>query len=372
MTAEFATVLDAAAQFNRKLVQAKRDLGPVDFPWYPYGTFTALTHLDRLLTGANRGMFSGKKLRILDVGCGDGELSFFLESLGHEVVAVDHHLYSHNGMRGVQTLKQALGSAVEIHETDLDRQFALPHDAYDVTLMLGVLYHLRNPFYVLEELARRSSQCLLSTRIARRFPGGKAMPADAALAYLVDERELNGDDSNYFIFSEAGLRVALKRTWWEVRDYMTTKDTNDSEPVRLDRDERAFCLLESRYERFANVELLEGWYDVEDAGWRWTQREFAARVRGTESFHPRAVSMRLFLAEKLMRRCNPLHVSMSLNGRPLKPEVFRSAGPQELVRTLRGDPSGEFVFRFQLSGALPPDENDRRELGVIVESMRVE
>jgi len=50
-----------------------------------------------------------------------------------------------------------------------DRPFTLPHDAYDVVLFLGILYHLRNPFYVLEELARRTTHLLLSTRIARRY-----------------------------------------------------------------------------------------------------------------------------------------------------------------------------------------------------------
>ena len=65
---------------------------------------------------------------------------------------------------------------MELVELDLDRPFQLPGGPYDFTFFLGTLYHLRNPFHVLEELAKRTAFCFLSTRIARRFPGG-AKPA---------------------------------------------------------------------------------------------------------------------------------------------------------------------------------------------------
>ena len=170
--------------------------------------------MEKLLTGANRDLLDGRG-RVLDMGSQDGELAFFLESLGYQVVAVDHPAYNHNGMRGIRALKAALGSAVEIHELDVDRPFTLPHDTYDLVFFLGILYHLRNPFYVLEELSRRTTRCFLSTRVARRFPDGSAMPPNVALAYLLAEEELNQDNSNYFIFSESGLRVMLERAHWD-------------------------------------------------------------------------------------------------------------------------------------------------------------
>ena len=73
------------------------------------------------------------------------------------------------------------------------------------------------------------------------------MPPDAPAAYLVREDELNRDNTNYFIFSETGLRVMLHRAHWDVRDYISVGDTVHSDPVRPDRDERAFCLVRSRY-----------------------------------------------------------------------------------------------------------------------------
>src|ERR1035438_7711477 len=125
MADDFAPMREHADRFKRTIGRIKSDLGPVDFEWYPSDTLSAFVHLDRLLTGGNRALLSGRK-RILDVGCQDGEMSFCLESAGHEVVALDHPTYNHNGMRGIRALKAALGSQVQLCDVDLDRQFLLP------------------------------------------------------------------------------------------------------------------------------------------------------------------------------------------------------------------------------------------------------
>ena len=296
---DIAGLVTEARRFAERVRATKQALGDPGFEWYPYDTLSAFGHLEKLLTGPNRSLLDGRG-RVLDMGSQDGELAFFLESLGYQVVAADHPAYNHNGMRGIRALKAALGSQVEIHEIDVDRPFTLPHDTYDLVVFLGILYHLRNPFYVLEELSRRTTHCLLSTRVARRLPNGAALPAGVALAYLLAENELNQDNSNYFIFSEAGLRVMLDRSHWEVRDYVTLGDTSLSDPVHPDRDERAFCLLRSRHERLANLELLGGWHESEETGWRLTAREFAVRVRVAQG--SRALTMKLYVAEETLRR----------------------------------------------------------------------
>jgi tRNA (mo5U34)-methyltransferase len=365
---DIKSVAERARDFRQTLRAAKQRIGNAGFAWYPYDTLATLDHLDKLLTGGNRGLLTPGNHRVLDLGCGDGELAFFLETLGYHVVAVDHPLYNHSGMRGVRALKAALGSAVELHEIDLDRPFTLPHDTYHLVLFLGILYHLRNPFYVLEELARRAGRCLLSTRVARRFPNGAAMPPGVALAYLVGEDELNGDNSNYFIFSEPGLRVMLQRAHWEVREYISLGDTVHSDPVRPGRDERAFCLLRSRHNRLANLELLEGWHESEETGWRWTKREFAVLVRGNGT----ALTMKVYVPEESLQRLGPLTLSTTAGGSELEPAVYETPGLHTLVRHLDGVPDAGLLLQFRLSGALPPDRDDDRERGIVVTSIVVE
>ena len=113
-----------------------------------------------------------------------------------------------------------------------------------LAICLGVLYHLKNPYYVLEKLAAHARYCLLSTRIAQSTPKGRRM-SDEPLVHLLAPGETNNDWTNFWIFSETGFRRLLDRTGWKLLAFLTTGATRGSEPARLHRDERAFCLLES-------------------------------------------------------------------------------------------------------------------------------
>ena len=157
----------------------------------------------------------------------------------------------------------------------------------------------------------------------------------------------------------------LARSHWDVLDYVSLGDTALSDPVRLDRDERAFCLLRSRYDRLANVELLYGWHESEETGWRWTAREFAVRVRGA-----RMIEMQLWVAEESVRRLGPITLRSWADGRELEPAVYDTPGLAMYSRALQG--SGEVEVRFCLDKALPPDSTDDRERGVIVARIGVE
>ena len=363
---DISLLAQQARTFEQRLLQAKRELGDPGFEWYPYDTLSALSHLDGLLTGKRRTLLTGRG-RVLDMGSQDGELAFFLESLGYQVVAIDHPRYNHNGMRGIRALKAALSSHIEIHEIDVDRPFTLPHDSYDLVCFLGILYHLRNPFYVLEELARRTTHCFLSTRVARRFPDGAPMPAHVAIAYLLGAEELNRDESNYFIFSEPGLRLLLERSHWHIRDFVSVGNASLSDPVHPDRDERAFCLLESQYPRLANLQLLSGWHESEETGWRWTARDFRARLQAAPG--RRTLTLNLYLPPDSLHHLGPITLHATVNGAPLLPAVFASPGLSTYVREL--EITGDLELLFHADKALLPDADDDRERALIVTSIEV-
>jgi hypothetical protein len=141
-----------------------------------------------------------------------------------------------------------------------------------------------------------------------------------------------------------------------------------SDPVRPDRDERAFCLLRSRHNRLANLELLDGWHESEETGWRWTRREFAVRIRGNGS----ALTINMFVPEESLERLGPLTLSITAGARELEPAVYETPGLHTLVRHLDDAAGGDLLLRFRLSGALPPDRDDDRERGIIVASIAVE
>lgn len=239
-------LIDAGLRCRSHLDKVKAGI-PVEGGWYPYDSFMNLYPLRQLLAGEHRYLLdlAGDE-PVLDIGCGDGMLAFFLESLGLQVHAVDHPSTNFNGMRGVRALKAALESGVELHEFDLDGRFTLPAATYGLALFLGTLYHLKNPFYALESIAKQARFCLLSTRVARITPGTEVNYHELPMAYLLGDREANADPTNYWIFSQAGLRRILDRCGWDVLALTTTGETSASDPASQSGDERAFCLLRSR------------------------------------------------------------------------------------------------------------------------------
>src|ERR1700760_3595930 len=72
----------AAKDFEKRLAQVKQTCGhEVEPGWYPYSTFANLPVIEKLLTGEHRDlsrMIAGGT--VLDIGAGDGDLSYFLES----------------------------------------------------------------------------------------------------------------------------------------------------------------------------------------------------------------------------------------------------------------------------------------------------
>lgn len=246
---DVGSLLAPAAEFADRLGQIKAGLAPAS-DWYPYSTIQNVSHLDLLLTGSHRnllGLTGGHP--VADIGAADGDMAFFLGELGVAVDIIDHAPTNWNGLRGARMLAGHFGPTmpVSVHDVDLDSQFRMPREWYGLVLLLGILYHLQNPFYVLRHLAGRSEYLLMSTRVVRVTSDRRVRLDDAPVAYLVDPSETNGDSTNYWMFSMPGLRRLISRTGWTVVEEMTVGRTEgDSDPSRRDRDERAFHLLRSR------------------------------------------------------------------------------------------------------------------------------
>jgi SAM-dependent methyltransferase len=359
--------------FRKRLADARQAIGDRDFEWYPYDSLANLLNLERSFGSRYQqsALAAAPGKVIADIGCGDGDLAFFLESLGCTVDAIDYPDSNHNGMQAIRTLKQHLGSGISIHEVDLDTQFNLPRKHYDLIVFLGILYHLKNPLYVLEKLARHTRYCILSTRVARRFPDGREMPQSQPIAYLVGEEELNLDATNFWIFSHAGLRRLFERSYWKVLEYASVGDTRYSTPVGKEHDERVFCLLESHY-ALANVDLLHGWHQVETTGTRWTMRQFAARIHLTTTAGPDRLRMRAYVPEDLLQHLGPLRLEIDIDGEPAAPAVLDRPGYHDIVRRFHTHGRRALIASFKLDKALPPDARDPRERGIIVTSVDCE
>jgi tRNA (mo5U34)-methyltransferase len=117
----------------------------------------------------------GKYGRVADIGSADGDLAFFLQELGFSVDVVDNEYTNFNRLEGVRILKKAVNSSATIRSIDLDSRSQLFTESYDAVFFLGVLYHLKNPFFVLEKLAQTTRYCFLGTRVARKVTDGRSL-----------------------------------------------------------------------------------------------------------------------------------------------------------------------------------------------------
>jgi hypothetical protein len=215
--------------------------------WYPFDTLANLSHLETLgpLTRARLGELAGAS--VADIGAADGDVAFLLERFGCAVDLIDNAASNTNRLAGARTLRARLGSRMPIWDIDLDSGFILPRD-YDFAFLLGVLSHLKSPYQALERLAGGVREMALSTRIAA-WTGPKGDPSrvairDSPLAYLVPSGAANDDTTNYWTFSEAGLRALIERSGWEILEFGVAGAAR-SDPWTDGGDQRAFCYLRS-------------------------------------------------------------------------------------------------------------------------------
>jgi 2-polyprenyl-3-methyl-5-hydroxy-6-metoxy-1,4-benzoquinol methylase len=366
------TLSSRLADFATSIAQARSSVPDPSLPWYLYNSLANVGFLEQLLAQAQLDLeeLVGSR-RILDIGCADGEMAFFMESLGFPVCAVDFPATNANQMRGVRALKTALRSSIEIVEADLDAGLMLARERFGFAVFLGLLYHLKNPYLVLESLSRIADYCVLSTRVARYTANRATAIHDEPVAFLLDRGEANADVTNFWIFSEAGLRRLIRLTGWEICAHMSVGNTKNSDPVTSEGDERFFCLLR-RSSAFTNGKLISGWHEpeTEAADWRWSDPVFQVEFRPQ---HGEAeLQLGFYLTDRHVMPTQPITLRVSVDGKPPAERQFAASGHHRLTLAYEWhERSGPVRVQVEVSPAHPPAPPDPRELGIIVNQIRL-
>ena len=99
---------------------------------------------------------------VLDLGAWHGYFSFECERRGAaRVVAVDNYAWNRFGMEEFLAARTRLGSRVEHRTVDVHDLDPAEIGTFDLVLMLGVFYHLRNPLAALERIRRVTGRQLV-------------------------------------------------------------------------------------------------------------------------------------------------------------------------------------------------------------------
>jgi tRNA (mo5U34)-methyltransferase len=168
------------------------------------GVSRSATVLERLELPAS---LTGKT--VIDVGAADGFFAFECERRGAaRVVAADSKHWSprHWTTKAPFLLaRQALRSRVEDYDIDvMDLTSEAVGGPFDITLFLGVLYHLKHPLLGLERIAAVTSNLLILETHADFLHASRP-----AIAFY-PEAELSGDRSNWHGPNIAALKGMLR------------------------------------------------------------------------------------------------------------------------------------------------------------------
>jgi tRNA (mo5U34)-methyltransferase len=148
-------------------------------------------------------------LSVLDIGAWDGFYSFEAKRRGAaRVVATDSYSWSGEGWgtkEGFLLARAALGVDVEDVDVDVMDLSAAGIGRFDLVLLLGVLYHLRDPITALERAAEvTAGRLIIETETSLTWYRSPA-------AAVYPRRELNDDDTNWWALNPAALRGLLRR-----------------------------------------------------------------------------------------------------------------------------------------------------------------
>jgi tRNA (mo5U34)-methyltransferase len=106
-------------------------------------------------------------LRVLDVACNEGYFSQLLYRLGATVRAIDIRDQNIERARTIQSL-YGLDASRLVFEVEDFLENQDPECSYDLTLFLGLLYHLENPMGALRQLRKVTRKlCILETQLTR-------------------------------------------------------------------------------------------------------------------------------------------------------------------------------------------------------------
>ena len=211
--------------------------------------------------------------RIVEVGCGTGQMSLYLARADRLVIAAD--LTQASLLLGAQAARRFGLARVRFVETDL-RQAGLKEGAFDVVYSSGVLHHTPDPrasFARLATLARPGGMIVLGVynafarvpsrlrRVVARLSGFRVVPFDPVL------RERGGETAR----REAWIRDQYqhpeehRHTLAEVQSWFAENG------VEYVRSYPSAVLGDEPDDLFAPAEddwTVEGW--LAQLGWMWT------------------------------------------------------------------------------------------------------
>jgi hypothetical protein len=126
----------------------------------------------------------------------------------------------------------------------------------------------------------------------------------------------------------------------------------------------------------AKEQLAKGFYALEANAWRWTAGSFSVTLKTPPGAAQKGATLALSLtvSDVILRQLHSQTLAASVGATALKSEKYTDPGSHTFTADipaalLNGD---TVTIDFSLDNSLPPGPVDRRELGVIVNSVSID
>ncbi len=144
---------------------------------------------------------------VLDIGCWDGAYSIAAARLGAaRVLATDHYSWNEGwgDRRSFDLARKHLAPAVEAMDIAVGDLSEATVGRFDVVLFLGVFYHLRDPFAVLERIAGLATEVMIvESRLTQQLNPRPVMEFHPGSS-------LSNDPTNWWTPNRACMEALLK------------------------------------------------------------------------------------------------------------------------------------------------------------------
>jgi len=121
----------------------------------------------------------------------------------------------------------------------------------------------------------------------------------------------------------------------------------------------------------AALQLIKGFHEVENGGWRWSAKDFSAALKPPASAPTKgaALLLKFTVMDVSLAKLGPMSLSAKVGPTQCPVQRYEKAGEYEYKCDI---PAANFLgpglvaVNFSLDKALPATETDQRELGLVV------
>ena len=193
-------------------------------------------------------------MRVLDIGCADGGLSFACERRGADVVSVDS---SANHRVTFEYAARRLNSRCQYAAVNVYDLRARDYGMFDIVLALGLIYHLRHPLLALDmihDVCQPRGDLFIETEIHASAEN---------VIRVLEANELDNNRRNHVVPSVGGMKALLIKAGFRPAEDRVRKDMPTRWIFRAWKNADSRALVFRHIDGGASVQSWADNYDAE-------------------------------------------------------------------------------------------------------------